>query len=111
MGRLLLQIFGISVFLLPLHIALLGWKWVARQQSKVPGFGCAAAWRFGSVSRRPADWRRGIGLLAARFAQRLTGLVLADFLLVRFNLAGAAIITVASGSSPCTLRQPLKCRH
>ena len=35
---LLLQIFGISVFLLPIHIWALGWKWVRSSPIESPWF-------------------------------------------------------------------------
>ena len=44
---LLLQIFGVSIFLLPLHTALLGWKWVRSSPIESPWFrvcGSLALW-------------------------------------------------------------------
>jgi DNA segregation ATPase FtsK/SpoIIIE, S-DNA-T family len=94
---LLLQIFGISIFLLPLHIALLGWKWVRSSPVESPWFrvcGSLALWFCVSAAcgLAPRHWLIG----GAIRPSGLTGLVLADFLSARFNLAGAAIITVAS---------------
>jgi DNA segregation ATPase FtsK/SpoIIIE, S-DNA-T family len=94
---LLLQIFGISIFLLPLHTALLGWKWVRSSPVESPWFrvfGSLALWFCVSAACGlvPRHWLIG----GAIRPSGLTGLVLADFLSSRFNLVGAAIITVAS---------------
>jgi DNA segregation ATPase FtsK/SpoIIIE, S-DNA-T family len=94
---LLLQIFGVSIFLLPLHTALLGWKWVRSSPVESPWFrvgGSLALWFCVSTAcgLAPRHWLIG----GAIRPSGLTGLVLADFLRAHFNLAGAAIITVAS---------------
>ncbi len=94
---LLLQIFGISIFLLPLHTALLGWKWVRSSAIESPWFrvcGSLALWFCVSTAcgLAPRHWLIGGTIRPSG----LTGLVLADFLRAHFNVAGAAIITVAS---------------
>jgi S-DNA-T family DNA segregation ATPase FtsK/SpoIIIE len=95
---LLFQIFGLSVFLLPIHIMLLGWKWV--RSSFIEGLGYR-------ISGSLALWfciSTGCGLFPRQWLisgsvrpSGLVGLVLANFLTQRFNLAGAAIITAAVG--------------
>ncbi len=94
---LLLQIFGVSIFLLPLHTALLGWKWVRSSPIESPWFrvcGSLALWFCISTAcgLAPRHWLIG----GAIRPSGLVGLVLADFLRNHFNVAGAAIITVAS---------------
>lgn len=95
---LLLQIFGVSVFLLPIHIWGLGWKWVRSSPIESPWFrifGALALWFCISTAcgLLPRPW------LIANSIQPsgIIGMVSAEFLLVRFDLAGSAIITVASG--------------
>jgi S-DNA-T family DNA segregation ATPase FtsK/SpoIIIE len=94
---LLLQIFGFSVFLLPIHIGLLGWKWIKSSAIESPWFricGSLALWFCISAAcgLAPRHWLIGGTIRPSG----LIGLVLADFLRARFNLAGAAIITAAS---------------
>ncbi|HEY6991990.1 MAG TPA: DNA translocase FtsK 4TM domain-containing protein [Bryobacteraceae bacterium] len=94
---LLLQIFGVSIFLLPLHTALLGWKWVRSSPIESPWFrvcGSLALWFCVSTAcgLAPRHWLIG----GAIRPSGLVGLVLADFLRNHFNVTGAAIITVAS---------------
>jgi S-DNA-T family DNA segregation ATPase FtsK/SpoIIIE len=95
---LLLQIFGISIFLLPIHIWALGWKWVRSSAIESPWFrifGTLALWFCVSTAcgLMPRQWMLGGAVRPSGIA----GMVLADFLLARFDLAGAAIITVAAG--------------
>jgi DNA segregation ATPase FtsK/SpoIIIE, S-DNA-T family len=95
---LLLQIFGISVFLLPVHIWALGWKWVRSSPIESPWFrvlGSLALWFCISTACGliPRPWLIG----SAIHPSGIVGMVLADYLLARFDVAGAAIITVASG--------------
>ncbi len=95
---LLLQIFGISVFLLPVHIWALGWKWVRSSPIESPWFrviGSLALWFCLSTACGliPRPWL----IAGAIHPSGIVGMVLADFLLVRFDVAGAAIITVAAG--------------
>jgi S-DNA-T family DNA segregation ATPase FtsK/SpoIIIE len=94
----LLQIFGISVFLLPVHIWALGWKWVRSAEIESPWFrilGSLALWFCVSTAcgLMPRHWTIG----GAIQPSGILGMVLSDFLFVRFDLAGAAIITVAAG--------------
>jgi len=95
---LLLQVFGISIFLLPIHLALLGWKWVRNAPVHAPWariFGSLALWfclatACGLVSRH---WLIG----GAIRPSGVIGMVIADYLHARLDLAGAAIITAAAG--------------
>lgn len=94
---LLLQTFGLSVFLLPVHIWALGWKWV--RSSPIDStwfrvFGALALWFCVSTACGlvPHPWLIG----GAIRPSGIVGMVLADGLLSRFEIAGAAIITVAS---------------
>lgn len=95
---LLLQTFGLSVFLLPVHIWALGWKWV--RSSPIDStwfrvFGAFALWFCVSTACGliPHPWLIG----GAIRPSGIVGMVLADALLSHFEIAGAAIITVASG--------------
>jgi DNA segregation ATPase FtsK/SpoIIIE, S-DNA-T family len=94
----LLQIFGISVFLLPVHIWALGWKWVRSSPIESPWFrvmGSLALWFCVSTAcgLLPRPW-----LIANTIhPSGIIGMVTAQFLLARFDLAGSAIITVAAG--------------
>jgi S-DNA-T family DNA segregation ATPase FtsK/SpoIIIE len=95
---LLLQIFGISIFLLPVHIWALGWKWVRSAEIESPWFrllGSLALWFCISTAcgLLPRHWTIG----GAIQPSGIVGMILSDFLLARFDLAGAAIITVAAG--------------
>jgi S-DNA-T family DNA segregation ATPase FtsK/SpoIIIE len=93
----LLQVFGVSVFLLPVHLWALGWKWVRSSPIESPWFrvlGAFALWFCVSTA---------CGLLPKSFLiggtirpSGIVGMVIADFLLARFDLAGSAIITVAA---------------
>ena len=94
---LLLQVFGISVFLLPLHIWALGWKWVRSSPIESPWFrvaGSLALWFCVSTACGliPRPWLIG----GAIHPSGIVGMVIADYLLARFDVAGAAIITVAA---------------
>jgi S-DNA-T family DNA segregation ATPase FtsK/SpoIIIE len=95
---LLLQIFGVSIFLLPVHIWALGWKWIRSSSIESPWFrilGTLALWFCISTAcgLLPRPW-----LIAnAIRPSGIIGMVSAEFLLARFDLAGSAIITVASG--------------
>ncbi|HEY7303544.1 MAG TPA: DNA translocase FtsK 4TM domain-containing protein [Bryobacteraceae bacterium] len=95
---LLLQIFGISIFLLPVHIWALGWKWVRSAEIESPWFrilGSLALWFCISTAcgLMPRHWTIGGTIQPSG----ILGMILSDFLLARFDLAGAAIITVAAG--------------
>jgi S-DNA-T family DNA segregation ATPase FtsK/SpoIIIE len=95
---ILLQGFGISVFLLPIHLGLLGWKWVRNAPVHAAWFrifGSLALWfclatACGLVSRH---WLIG----GAVRPSGVVGMVIADYLRARCDLAGAAIITAAAG--------------
>ena len=94
---LLLQIFGVSVFLLPVHVWALGWKWVRSSAIESPWFrviGTLALWFCISTAcgLLPAQWLIGGAIRPSGIA----GMVTAEFLLARFDLAGSAIITVAA---------------
>lgn len=95
---LLFQIFGVSVLLLPIHIWALGWKWVRSAPIESTWFrvlGSLALWFCISAGCGliPRPW-----LIAGSIRPSgIAGMVIADFLLARFDLAGAAIITVAAG--------------
>ncbi|HEX4167285.1 MAG TPA: DNA translocase FtsK [Bryobacteraceae bacterium] len=95
---LLLQIFGVSVFLLPVHIWALGWKWVRSSAIESPWFrifGSLALWFCVSTACGflPRHWLIGGSIRPTG----LVGMVISDFLLARFDLAGSALITVAAG--------------
>jgi DNA segregation ATPase FtsK/SpoIIIE, S-DNA-T family len=95
---LLFQIFGISVFLLPLHLWALGWKWVRSSPIESTWFrvlGSLALWFCISTACGliPRPWL----IAGAIRPSGIAGMVIADYLLARFDLAGSAIITVAAG--------------
>ncbi len=95
---LLLQIFGVSVFLLPIHVWGLGWKWVRSAAIESPWFrviGSLALWFCVSTAcgLLPKQWLIGGTIRPSG----IVGMVTAEFLLARFDLAGSAIITVAAG--------------
>ncbi len=95
---LFLQVFGVSVFLLPIHIWALGWKWVRSSAIESPWFrifGALALWFCISTAcgLLPQQWHIGSTIRPSG----IVGMVTADFLLARFDLAGSAIITVAAG--------------
>ncbi len=95
---ILLQIFGVSIFLLPIHLGLLGWKWVRNTPVH-------AAWFriFGSIGlwfclATACALLSGHWLLGGAIRPSgIIGLVMADYLRSRFDFAGAAIITAAVG--------------
>ena len=93
-----LQVFGISIYLLPVNIWILGWKWVRSSPIGSTWFrvtGCLLLWFCTSTACGliPRPW-----LISGTIQPSgIVGMVIADFLLARFDLAGAAIITVASG--------------
>ncbi len=95
---LLLQVFGVSVFLLPVHLWGLGWKWVRSSAIESPWFrvmGALSLWFCLSTAcgLLPKAW-----LIEGTIRPSgIAGMVTAEFLLARFDLAGSAIIAVAAG--------------
>jgi S-DNA-T family DNA segregation ATPase FtsK/SpoIIIE len=94
----LLQIFGISIFLLPIHLGLLGWKWVRSAPVEAPWFrifGSLALWFCVSTAcgLAPRHWLIG----GAIRPSGIIGMVMAGYLRDRCDLVGAAIITAAAG--------------
>jgi S-DNA-T family DNA segregation ATPase FtsK/SpoIIIE len=92
-----LQIFGLAIFLLPIHIGVLGWKWIRSSDIESPWFrifGSLALWFCvcTGCGLIPHPWLIGGSVRPSG----LVGLVLADYLRSRFDLAGSAIITAAS---------------
>ncbi len=93
-----LQVFGVSVYLLPIHIWALGWKWVRSSPIESTWFrvlGSFSLWFRVSTACGLIPHPPLIG--GAVQPSGVVGMVLADFMLARFNFAGAAIITVAAG--------------
>ncbi len=93
-----LQVFGLSIFLLPVNIWALGWKWVRSSPIESTWFrvlGNLSLWFCLSAACGlvPRPWL----IAGAVHPSGLVGMVIADFLLARFDVAGSAIITVASG--------------
>jgi S-DNA-T family DNA segregation ATPase FtsK/SpoIIIE len=94
---LLLQLFGISIFLLPIHVGMLGWKWLRSSAIESPWFricGSFALWF--SVSTACGLAPRHLLIGETILPSGLTGMILADFLKARFDVAGSAIITAAA---------------
>jgi S-DNA-T family DNA segregation ATPase FtsK/SpoIIIE len=94
----LLQIFGLSIFLLPIHLGLLGWKWVRSAPVEAPWFrifGSLALWFCAATAcgLAPRHWLMG----GAIRPSGMVGLIIADYLRARCDLVGAAIITAAAG--------------
>lgn len=94
----LLQLFGLSAFLLPVHIWVLGWKWLRSSAIESPWFriiGTLALWFCISTACALMPGHFMIG--GAIHPSGILGLVLAQDLRSRFNFAGSAIITAAAG--------------
>ena len=84
---LFIQVFGVSVFLLPIHIWALGWKWVRSSPIESPWFrvlGGFALWFCVSTSCGliPRPWLISGSVLPSG----IVGMVIADYLLARFDL-------------------------
>ncbi len=77
----LLQIFGISVFLLPVHIWALGWKWVRSSAIESPWFrvvGALALWF--CLSTACGLVHGGWLIMGAVRPSGIVGMVIADYL-------------------------------
>lgn len=93
-----LQIFGLSAFLLPLHIWGLSWKWFRSapvESPKIRIAGGLALWFSLSAA---------CGLIPLPFLiggsirpSGVVGMVIADYLIARLNVAGALIIVAGAG--------------
>jgi S-DNA-T family DNA segregation ATPase FtsK/SpoIIIE len=94
----LLQVFGISAYLLPLYLWALAWKWVRSFEIESPWIrvlGCLALWFCVSAA---------CGLISGRLViagslrlSGIVGMVIADYLVAQLNLVGAAIATAVAG--------------
>ncbi|HEX4810819.1 MAG TPA: DNA translocase FtsK [Bryobacteraceae bacterium] len=94
---LLLQTFGLSAYFLPVLIWILGWKWVRSSPVHNPWIriaGSLALWF--SLSAACGLLPPSISLQGGIRVSGVAGMVLADFLLSRFNLVGAAIVAAAA---------------
>ncbi|MBE7157443.1 MAG: DNA translocase FtsK 4TM domain-containing protein [Rhodospirillales bacterium] len=94
----LLQVFGFSAFLLPLHLWALGWKWFRSSAVESPWFrvfGSLALWF--CVSAGFGLFPQLAHLSGSIFPGGITGLVIAGYLENRFNLTGAALIIIGFG--------------
>ncbi len=93
-----LQVFGLSAFLLPIHIWSLGLKWLRSSSVESPWFrviGSLALWF--CVSAACGLFPPFFLIGGAVHPSGLVGLILADVLRSRFDVTGAAIITAAAG--------------
>ncbi|MGH9582126.1 MAG: DNA translocase FtsK 4TM domain-containing protein, partial [Bryobacteraceae bacterium] len=94
---LLLQIFGVAVFLLPVHLFALGWKWVRSSPIESPWFRVAGAFALWfCISAGCGLLPHSVLIAGAVRPSGLAGMVIADGLRNRFNLTGAALITAAA---------------
>lgn len=95
---LFLQIFGVSVYLLPIHIWIMSWKWLRSRPIESPWsriIGSLALWFCVSTACGliPSSW-----LISGTVRPGgLVGMIIADGLVARFDVIGSAIITAASG--------------
>jgi S-DNA-T family DNA segregation ATPase FtsK/SpoIIIE len=95
---LLFQTFGIAALLLPVHLFALGWKWVRSSPIESPWFriaGSLALWF--CISAGCGLLPHSVLIAGAVRPSGLAGMIVADYLLHRFNLTGAAIVTAAAG--------------
>ncbi|MBV9084306.1 MAG: DNA translocase FtsK [Acidobacteriaceae bacterium] len=93
---LLLQTFGISAFLLPVHLWVLGIKWLRSSPVESPWFrvfGSLALWFCVSAGCGLLPSAKLFGTIGA---SGMAGMVIADYLTARFDVTGAAIITAAA---------------
>ncbi len=93
-----LQVFGFSIFLLPVTIWALGWKWVRSSPIESTWFrvlGNLSLWFCISTACGliPHPWL----IDGSVRPSGIVGMIIADFLLARFDVVGAAILTAASG--------------
>jgi DNA segregation ATPase FtsK/SpoIIIE, S-DNA-T family len=94
---LLLQVFGLAAYLLPLLIWLLGWKWVQSQTIHGVGVriaGALALWLSVSTAFGLAPHWHPIGGVVP--ASGMVGRLLADYLVAQVNPVGAMILTSAA---------------
>ncbi|HEX4769742.1 MAG TPA: DNA translocase FtsK 4TM domain-containing protein [Bryobacteraceae bacterium] len=94
----ILQVFGISAFLLPIHIWALGWKWLRSSPIESPWFrviGSVGLWL--CIATACALFPPVLLIGGAIRPSGLLGIVLAGALTSRFDITGAAIITAAAG--------------
>jgi DNA segregation ATPase FtsK/SpoIIIE, S-DNA-T family len=93
---LALQALGISAYLMPAFIWLLGWKWVRSSELRSPGIkllGAAALWlSIASACGLLASWHPLRGDLPA---SGIFGMVIAGYLVSAMNRTGALIATAA----------------
>ncbi len=93
---LALQGLGISAYLMPAFIWLLGWKWVRSSELRSPAIkllGAAALWlSIASACGLLASWHPLRGGLPA---SGIFGMVIADYLVSAMNRTGALIATAA----------------
>ena len=90
----LLQSFGIAAYLLPVLIALIGWKWIRNESIDSPGIKVAgSAMLIGSTAAALGltTWRPISGQIPA---SGMAGSIVADSLLGSLNLAGAMLVTL-----------------
>ena len=93
----LLQVFGLSAYLLPVLIWTLGWKWVRSspiQSIWIRIFGSLALWF--SLSTACGLAPPVLFIFGGVRPSGIVGMAMSDFLLSRLNLSGAAIVTAAS---------------
>jgi S-DNA-T family DNA segregation ATPase FtsK/SpoIIIE len=94
----LLQVFGISAYLLPFYVWALAWTWVRSRVIESPWIrvlGCSALWFCVSAACGLIPVHMLIG--GSLRLSGTVGMVIADYLVARLNLVGAAIATAAAG--------------
>jgi DNA segregation ATPase FtsK/SpoIIIE, S-DNA-T family len=91
----ILQTFGLSAYLLPLFVCLMGWRWLRSAPLENPWvkvIGGVALWlAVASACGLASGWSPLHGLSAGG----VVGMLIADFLVARLNPTGAAIATAA----------------
>ncbi len=96
LADLLLQAGGVAVFLFPVYVGLLGWRWFRSLKIEAPGakvLGMATLFLFASVlfGLLPWHWR----WLHAIPAEGLLGRIMADVLVHYLNPSGAYIVCLS----------------